>query len=164
MAKPWQIFEKQLIDANSYYRRKGYGCIDKVPNDMKTIRVGGQMISVPSGKTGCDFLGVYRGHAVAIEAKSTDNKASFPFESHNKPRIAPHQIEFLKDFEKSGGKSFICVKFSKVNKCYLLPIDKYSQIEQDALKAKRKSIPIASFSGHLVNERGYILDYLQEVE
>ncbi|MHC5551231.1 Holliday junction resolvase RecU [Carnobacterium maltaromaticum] len=161
--KPWQYFEQQIITANDFYRRKGWGAIEKIPNDMKTIRMNGRMMSVPSGKTGCDFIGVYKSLPVAIEAKSTQNK-SLPLFVHDKPMIKDHQIEFLKDYQQSGGKSFIMIKFTTFSMCFLLSIDEYLQIKKKALERNRKSIPIADFAGHQVNERGYILDYLQGVD
>ncbi|MGO2961249.1 MAG: Holliday junction resolvase RecU [Carnobacterium maltaromaticum] len=161
--KPWQYFEQQITTANDFYRRKGWGAIEKIPNDMKTIRMNGRMMSVPSGKTGCDFIGVYKSLPVAIEAKSTQKK-SLPLMAQNGPMIKDHQVKFLKDFQQSGGKAFLIVKFVTVNRCFLLSIDEYSELKLKALERNRKSIPIADFAGHQVNERGYILDYLQGVD
>lgn len=159
------IFESEIEAANRYYQTHRKGVIAKVPTGTKmTGKVRGQPVWTPSEKTGCDYLGVYHGTAVAIEAKSTGEETRFPLFSNNHPMVKLHQIEFLKHFYESGGRSFILINFRKTKTVYRLTIGEYEKLKERAENLGKKSIPIGWFEQTTeVTRTGYVLDYLNGV-
>ena len=134
-----QSFEKEIIATNEKYRMERVGVISK---------------------TGCDFVGHYKGIPVAIESKSTANKTSFQLFTHNKEMIQAHQLKFLEEFEASGGKGYVFIKFNPIERFFLVPVTVYLSLDKDARKAGKKSIPIKKFEEHEVK----ITDYLKGIK
>lgn len=163
MAKEWSEFEKRIDLTNKYYARKGIGCLSKIPNGTKTIRIGGKPVIIPSEKTGCDFIGHINGVPVAYDAKSTVNKTAFPIYSHGKPMLKVHQEKFLREFEQTGGKSYLFIKFKGVSDVFFIPLNKYLQLRDEALESNRKSINISEFEQWRVELNGNYYEYAKEV-
>lgn len=84
-----------------------------------------------------DYNGIYKGKYIDFEAKETASKTSFPLAN-----IHSHQIEHLKRIAKHGGIGFIIVRFSSLNKDFLLSIE---ELENFMNNNNRKSIPINYF-------------------
>ena len=96
---------------------------------------------------------------IDFEAKETKSLTSFPLSNiHN------HQIDHLRKISNHGGIGFIIVKFSKLNKTYLLFIeDLLNYINNN----KRVSIPISYFNkcGYTIKEGlSPRLDYLKIID
>ncbi len=160
------IFESEIEAANRYYQMHRKGVIAKIPTGTKmTGKVAGQPVWTPSEKTGCDYLGVYHGTAVAIEAKSTGEGTRFPLYSHGqKPMDKPHQLEFLNHFNESGGRAFVLIHFKKTKTVYRLTIGEYEKLKERAENVGKKSIPIGWFEQTTeVTRTGYVLDYLDGI-
>lgn len=155
-----QSFEKEIIATNEKYRMERVGVISKIPTDVRPIPSGKSIRWVPAGKTGCDFVGHYKGIPVAIESKSTANKTSFRLFTHNKEMIQAHQLKFLEEFEASGGKGYVFIKFNPIGRFFLVPVTVYLSLDKDARKAGKKSIPIKKFEEHEVK----ITDYLKGIK
>lgn len=106
-----------------------------------------------------DYNGLYKGKYIDFEAKETDSKTSFPLKNiHN------HQINHIKNMIENGGIAFIIVRFTELNRTYLLlGKDLISFIENN----KRQSIPIIFFeqNAYLIEEK-YIprVDYLKIID
>ena len=155
--------EADINDTNDFYRYNDIAIIHKKPTpitinkvDYKSRRdavIKEAHFKIPSTT---DYNGIYKGKYIDFEAKETKNLTNFPLNNiHN------HQIKHLESIYKHGGIGFVIVKFTKLNKTYLLYIeDLLSFMENE----KRVSIPISYF-----NEKGYIikeginprLDYLK---
>ena len=157
--KAWSEFEQRIEQTNEWYKRQGFGVIEKIPNGTKTIRVGGKPVIVPTNKTGCDFIGHLNGIPIAFDAKSTENKTSFPFGSNKSPMIKSHQKVFLKSFKDTGGQAFLMIQFNKLRKAFFVDIETYLNAETEMLKQGRKSLPLSFFEEFKVKERLYYLDY-----
>lgn len=91
-----------------------------------------------------DYNGVYRGKYIDFEAKETKSHTSFPLNN-----IHSHQINHLKMIHKHGGIGFLIVRFTTLNKTYLL---QYEKFEEFLKQNTRKSIPLSYF-----DEVGYII-------
>lgn len=155
--------EADINDTNDFYRYNDIAIIYKKPTPITINKVDYKSrcdavikeahFKIPSTT---DYNGIYKGKYIDFEAKETKSLTSFPLNNiHN------HQIKHLESIYKHGGIGFIIVKFTRLNKTYLLYIeDLLSFIETE----KRVSIPISYF-----NEKGYIikeginprLDYLK---
>lgn len=149
-------FEQMIIMANARYASKGKGLISKIPTATKPVKAGGVVRWIPDKKTGCDFIGVYKGVPVAIETKSTANKTNFPLYTHGKQMIAEHQIRFLQKFEQCGGKAFILIQIRGTDMVCLLEIGIYTRLAENARKAGKKSISVKELEEYEVSARDYL--------
>ena len=158
--------EADINDTNEYYLYNDIAVIYKKPTPITINKVDYKSrndavikeahFKIPSTT---DYNGIYKGNYIDFEAKETKNTTSFPLNN-----IHSHQIEHLKKICNHGGIGFIIVRFTKLNKTYLLfAKDLFNFINSN----KRHSIPISYF-----NEFGYIikegisprLDYLKIID
>ena len=158
--------EEDLNITNSYYLNNDIAIIYKKPTPITINKV-----DYPSRKDAIikeahfkipsttDYNGIYKGKYIDFEAKETKNKTSFPLNNiHN------HQIKHLESINKHGGIGFIIVRFTSINKTYLLFVNELLSFINNE---KRKSIPIDYFekNGYLIKE-GFNprLDYLKIID
>lgn len=159
--KRGMVLEKQIEYSNQSYKNKGWGLIDKVPTpwNVQYNKRTRQSMAFPKEKGTVDFIGVSHGRAIAFDAKSTNNRTSFPLKN-----IGSHQLDYLRNFELQGGISFIIVDFAKLQETYFLKTsDLYAwwiQMEGGG----RKSIPQSWFylnCEQIHSGNGIALDYLK---
>lgn len=152
---------EQLVEhANEQYQAKGLALIQKVATPWTVIRKENQIVSAfPAKKSTVDYIGVVRGRSpVAFDAKQCHDKARFPLSN-----IEQHQIDFLLNWQKQGGQSFLLIEMTAKYKICRLELDELMQFWNDALNGGRKSIPISEFDGFntVCQSGGIVLDYLQ---
>jgi recombination protein U len=157
-------FEKDINESNSYYLDQGRALVYKRPTPINVVKVDyahGAKITQAYFETQSttDYNGVYLGHYLDFEAKSTKSRTSFPL--HN---IPPQQIEHLKRVLHQGGIAFFIINCYALGETYIL--DARFIIDFFAKKS-RESIPMGEIkkNGHLVKE-GYCprYDYLAVVD
>lgn len=157
-------FEKDINDTNAYYLEKGLALIYKRPTPINIVKVDyshGAKITQAyfECQSTTDYNGVFQGHYLDFEAKTTRSKSSFPLNN-----IAPQQVLHLRNVQKQGGIAFFIINWYGKNETYVLDAayvcDFYEQ-------KPRKSIPYEECKthGHLVVE-GFRprFDYLPLVE
>ena len=84
-----------------------------------------------------DYNGVYKGYYIEFDAKETRSKTSFTINNiHN------HQIEYIKKVIKHGGIVFLIVRFTLLDKNYIL---KGKDLIQFIDSNDRKSITLSYF-------------------
>lgn len=99
-------FEGLINQANEFYRQNHFALITKVPTEFIPIRRGGQIVSAKVvHKSVVDYVGVFNGAPIAVEAKSTKQKRLSYDEVHL------HQEKFLDDWIDNGGTAFILLSF-----------------------------------------------------
>lgn len=92
------------------------GAIAKQHVNWNIIRRGKAIVrAYPVEKSIVDYMGLYRGMPLAFDAKSTQDTESFPLQN-----LKPHQIDFLKLWEKVGGKGFWLVEFAHLTRWFVL--------------------------------------------
>lgn len=153
-------FEKAINESNQYYLEKGLCLITKRPTPIKILKTdfkaGAKITSAVFEKQSTtDYNGVYQGHYIDFEAKSTRNKTAFPLAN-----IPLQQIEHLERVKAHQGIAFFLIEFVQLNEVYLLPADYVCSFWREK---PRKSIPLSEIkeNGYLVKE-GYLprYDYL----
>ena len=155
--------EQDLNDSNNYYLINDIAIIYKKPTPITINKVDYKsrvdaVIKEAHFKTPSttDYNGIYKGKYIDFEDKETKNTTSFPLNNIHK-----HQIEHLKKIYKHGGIGFIIVRFTKLNKTYLLFIEDLINFLNNN---ERVSIPISYFKefGHIIKEGlNPRLDYLK---
>ncbi len=148
--KKGEKFEKLVQDVCNELKLKGIAHIDKVPTEVKVIRIGKKIVNaffVQSSKF-VDFCGfTNKGEYIAIEAKTTTNKTSFSFAN-----IQNTQFEYFIDFYKMNCKhGYYLIRFDNLKELYFV-----QACEVQAFKDNntRKSIPIVWF-----RKNAQLLDY-----
>lgn len=157
--------ENDINSTNQYYIDKDIAYIYKKPTPIQVTKVDykNNSMVIKEGffkePSTTDYNGLYKGWYIDFEAKETTNSTSFPLANIHK-----HQIEHLRNIISNGGIGFVIVRFTKLNKNYILLGNDLIEFVD---KNERKSIPISYFEekGFLVNE-GFIprLDYLKVVD
>lgn len=144
-------FETDINDTNAYYLEKGLALIYKRPTPVNIVKVDytkGAKITHAyfEAQSTTDYNGVYKGHYIDFEAKSTKSATSFPLSN-----IAPQQVAHLRNVKKHGGIAFFLINCYAIGEVYLLD----AEFVCDFYESKpRKSIPISVIKekGHLVKE------------
>jgi recombination protein U len=158
-------FERIINLSNEMYQRQGVALINKRPTPVKVleVRYGRVKDGYYEAKSTVDYDGVYKGRAIAFEAKSTTEKTRFDLKN-----IAQHQLDYLEKAEKMGAVCFFLIEFSKDKSIFAVPLSVIQSYVRMSHQPKgKKSIPRADFDiyGYLVDrtERAPV-DYLRYVD
>ncbi|MFE5392526.1 Holliday junction resolvase RecU [Bacillus thuringiensis] len=158
-------FEKLINLTNEMYGRGGVALINKRPTPVKVLKSSGRRVlsGFYESKSTVDYDGVYKGRAIAFEAKSTENPGRFDLKN-----IAQHQLDYLETAEKMGAICFFLIGFTKDQSTFAIPLSVIQSYVRMSQQPKgKKSIPRADFDvyGYLVEqtERAPV-DYLQYVD
>lgn len=160
------LLENELNLSNEYYRSIDKAYIYKKPTPIKITKVDypsrdkavitQAFFTVPSTT---DYNGIYQGKYIDFEAKETKSVTSFTLSNIHK-----HQIEHLKNIDRQQGIAFVIVRFTHLNKTFLL---KAKDLINYISTQERKSIPLSYFEekGYIIKD-GYMprLDYLKIVD
>ena len=155
--------ENDINETNKYYITYDIALIYKKPTPIritktnyKNMRVTDAFFESPST---LDYNGVYRGYSIEFEATEPQSTTRF-----NLNNIHNHQIEYIKRVLKHNGIVFLIIRFSLLNKNYILSgKDLIDFINNN----DRKSIPIEYFEKNCYSlEIKYAprLDYIKLVD
>ena len=143
--------EGDINVTNEYYREIDKAIIYKKPTPITISKVNYPSRVEAVIKEGyfrtpstTDYNGIYKGKYIDFEAKETRSHTSFPLSN-----IHAHQIEHLRRINKHGGIGFLIVRFTTINKTFLLT---YEDLDLFLKNYNRKSIPITYFE-----DKGYII-------
>ena len=144
------ILESDINETNKYYLLHNIAIIYKKPTPIKVVNVEYPQNIIKeayfSEPSTLDYIGIYKEKYIEFDAKETISKTSFPISNIHK-----HQLEHIKKIIEFGGVSFLIVRFTTLNKTYLLMgKDLIDFINNN----KRKSIPISFFE-----TKGYFIDF-----
>lgn len=159
-------FEEEIQKRCDYLRKEGIALISKVPTDWKVLRKYSpakkrtEIYSAFPTSTSrfIDFVGIFKGKAIGIEAKETQETTRFPFDN-----IKDTQIEFLKEWVELGGLGYYMVRFKTNKKVFLVP----SEVMHECMETiGRKSAPYQWFIDNAeIQEVDYkLLDFEKNVE
>lgn len=103
--------------ANAMYARKGEAVIEKLPTEFIPLRNSYGQISGAKveNKSKVDFIGRYKAHPIAIEAKST-NVDNIRFD-----RLELHQAEYMNAFTAEAGTIGLVLVSFNLDKIYAIP-------------------------------------------
>lgn len=112
-----QPFEEFLRYVNERYAQKKLALIDKLPTEFIPLRDRmGRICNVKvEHKSKVDFIGRYRSHPIAIEAKNSND------DSIRWDRVEPHQADYMDAFtEESGTIGLVLLSFN-LNRFFVIP-------------------------------------------
>lgn len=160
-------FEEIINISNKVYKRKGIALVQKIATPMKPIRRGKQIVSAYyEEKSTLDFVGVHKGIPIAFDAKETKEETRFPLSN-----IADHQIEFMENWDKHGGITFILIHLTKLDRVYRLDWKMlkpyWNQYQENRGKRGFASIAVEeleTYCQRIKSRDGIMLDYLEGIE
>ena len=136
--------EDDLNDTNSYYLSMGIANIHKKPVPIQIVKVEYPSRSAAVIREGyfrtpstTDYNGVWNGYYIDFEAKETENKTSFPLKN-----IHLHQIHHMQSVIKQRGIAFFIIRFSTLNRDFLVPFSVVSEAWNIMERGGRKSITL----------------------
>lgn len=157
------ILEDDINISNDYYKINDIAYIYKKPTPIKLVNVDYKLGKIKEAyfktPSTTDYNGIYKGKYIDFEAKETTSKTSFSLAN-----IHDHQIKHLIDVKNHGAISFLIVRFTNLNKTYIL-LTKH--LEEFIKNNKRKSIPLSFFEeyGTIVKIKySPRVDYLKEID
>ena len=152
--------EELVNRTNEHYREKGLALIQKIPTPITPVRMDKESRHITLAyfdqRSTVDYIGAVQGIPVCFDAKecSTD---TFPLAN-----IHPHQVAFMKDFEKQGGAAFFLVYFSHTDDFYYLTLRQllifWTRMEEGGRKSFRREELDPSF--YLPRKSGILVPYL----
>jgi len=153
--------EEIINHTNLFLREKGLAVVQKIPTSITPVELDQQRGTIKLAyfdeKSTVDYLGNIQGVPICFDAKETNQK-SLPIAN-----IHEHQIEFMRDFHRQGGLSFLIVWFKHFDEYYLLPFETLQHYWEGAKNGGRKSIPYRAFDKRLIitAREEYLLNYLE---
>ena len=158
--------EADIKASNDYYLVNDIAVIYKKPTPITISKVNYPSRAEAVIKEGyfktpstTDYNGIYKGKYIDFDAKETKLKTSFPLNN-----IHPHQIKHLTQIYKHGGIGFLIVRFTVINKTFLLPIETLMNFLEEN---SRKSIPLAYFekNAYIIKDKyNPRVDYLEVLD
>ena len=93
------VLEELINYANQKYKDKGLALIQKIPTPITPVRFDKESRHIT--------LAYFEKKSTAVDTFSLQN-------------LHPHQVEFMKNFEKQNGISFLLIYYTHRQKCYYL--------------------------------------------
>lgn len=161
------VLEDLILLTNDYYKEHGYARVDKISTPVKVIELNNRSqitLGYYEKKSTVDFIGIAQGIALCFDAKET-NLLSIPLSN-----IHSHQLEYLQDFAKHGGVSFLIVHFKRSDDYFLVPLELIVKFVQEGKRksipysAMKHAIPIGFFQDHYLNYLAAVNVYLEKLE
>ncbi|WP_416809021.1 Holliday junction resolvase RecU [Bacillus thuringiensis] len=129
------VFEMLINLANEMYQRGGVALINKRPTPVKVLKSkGGRVLNgFYEAKSTVDYDGVYKGRAIAFEAKSTEKDTRF----ENKLELKHEGISLFPEIRDTRHISNI--KFKQIDKAlqYVLDYDEAEIIKRKYLNTDK---------------------------
>ncbi len=155
--------ENDINETNQYYQEKEIAFIYKKPTPIKLVKVDYKKRKINEAyfdmPSTTDYNGIYKQKYIDFEAKETINTKGFPLINIHK-----HQIKHIRNIYNAKGICFLIVRFTKLNKTYLLLAKDFINYIDNV---KKTTIPIKYFE-----EKAYMIkdkfiprvDYLEIID
>jgi recombination protein U len=150
--------------SNEKYLASGLALIQKIPTPIKPMQIDkerGQItLAYFDQKSTVDYIGVVQGIPVCFDAKESATD-TFPLQN-----IHQHQIDFMMNFEKQNGISFIILYFSSRDEFYYLPFCDIMHYWLRGQNGGRKSFTYEEIDKtyRIHSAKGVIVHYLEALQ
>lgn len=150
--------------SNEKYLQNNLALIQKIPTPITPISIDKQSRHITMAyfdkKSTVDYMGVVQGIPICFDAKETAVD-TFPLQN-----IHAHQIEFMSDFEKQNGISFIILYYTKYNEFYYLPFSDIMMFWNRGQNGGRKSFTYSEVNKNyrIRPSKGILVHYLEMLQ
>lgn len=129
--------EELINRTNEKYREHHLALIQKIPTPITPINIDKESRHITLAyfdqKSTVDYIGVVQGIPVCFDAKECHTD-TFPLAN-----IHPHQVEFMRQFEKQDGIAFVLISYTQRDEFYYLPLCHLLRFWERAEEGGRKS-------------------------
>lgn len=148
--------ESLVNQTNEQYAKKGLALIQKVPTPITPVRIDKEhrhiTLAYFGQKSTVDYIGAVQGVPVCFDAKECA-AGTFPLAN-----VHPHQIQFMRDFERQGGVSFLLIFFQRLDRLYYLRLEKLLEFWERMQEGGRKSFTVGELEPEFyLKSRGAVL-------
>ena len=140
-----KTLEAELNETNSFYLQRGLAVIHKKPVPVQIVRVEYPSRSAAvireayfQAPSTTDYNGIWQGRYVDFEAKETEIRTSFPLKN-----IHEHQVHHMADIIRHGGLAFLIIRFSSLDRYFVLPFEILETYWERMASGGRKSMTLA---------------------
>ena len=139
-----KTLEDELNETNTYYLQRGLAVIHKKPVPVQIVRVEYPSRSAAvireayfQAPSTTDYNGIWQGRYIDFEAKETEIRTSFPLKN-----IHEHQVHHMADILRHGGLAFLIIRFSSLDRYFVLPFETLETYWKRMAAGGRKSMTI----------------------
>ena len=156
--------EELINRTNEVYLEKGLALIQKIPTPITPIKIDKDSRHITLAyfeqKSTVDYIGAVQGIPVCFDAKEC-TVDTFALQN-----IHPHQVEFMKQFERQGGVSCLILFFSTRNELFYLPYKDMIRFWERAEKGGRKSFRYEELDQdyYIQPKNGILVPYLESLQ
>ncbi len=139
--------EELINRTNDLYRERVLALIQKIPTPITPVRLDNRhhiTLAYFNEKSTVDYIGVVQGFPVCFDAKECKS-TTFPLSN-----IHPHQVEFMRQFEKQDGIAFFLLYYTGEGIYYYLPFRDLEKFWKRAEEGGRKSFRMDELNGDLI--------------
>ncbi len=155
--------EEAINRTNDNYRDGGLCLIQKIPTPITPINIDKESRHITLAyfdqKSTVDYIGVAQGYPVCFDAKECRTE-TFPLQN-----IHPHQVRFMREFERQDGIAFFLIYFTGLDVYYYLPFRNFEPFWDRMEAGGRKSFRYDELDKTYIlpRERGVLVPYLEMI-
>lgn len=156
--------EEFLNRTNEKYLEQGLALIQKIPTPITPVQIDQEhrhiTLAYFDQKSTVDYIGAVQGIPVCFDAKEC-NTDTFPLQN-----IHEHQVNFMGEFEKQDGISFLIIYYSSRNELYYMKYKELLKFWNRAKDGGRKSIRYEELNPNYFMQlkNGYYVPFLDALQ
>ncbi|MDD2980492.1 MAG: Holliday junction resolvase RecU [Hespellia sp.] len=152
--------EDYINRTNERYHEKGLALIQKIPTPITPVKIDKEHRHITLAYfdkiSTVDYIGTVQGIPVCFDAKEC-NVETFPLQN-----VHEHQVQFMEDFEKQDGISFLIIYYTSRNELYYMRFAELKRFWERAKDGGRKSFRYEELNPAYFMKlaNGYLVPYL----
>lgn len=156
--------EEFINRTNIKYQEHHLGLVQKIPTPITPVKIDKETRHITLAyfeqKSTIDYIGVVQGIPICFDAKEC---ATNTFTLNN---IHTHQIEFMKEFERQKGVSFLLISFTKIDTFYYLPLRLLLEFVERYENGGKKSFRFEELDPKFIlhSKPGILIPYLDALQ
>lgn len=156
--------EEFINRSNEKYLEQGLALIQKIPTPITPMKIDKEKHQITLAyfeqKSTVDYIGVVQGYPVCFDAKEC-YADTFPLQN-----IHPHQVEFMRQFERQQGIAFLVLYYSNRDYFYYLTFRQLEQFWNRMEAGGRKSFRFDELADgfQIQSKNGIFVHYLEQLQ
>ncbi|MBE5849575.1 MAG: Holliday junction resolvase RecU [Lachnospiraceae bacterium] len=156
--------EDLINRTNELYKEHGLCLVQKIPTPITPIRMNSDHTQITLAyfdqKSTVDYIGAVQGIPVCFDAKEC------AVDTFSLANIHEHQMNFMEEFEKQGGISFIIIYYSHIERFCYVRFAKLKEFWDRMNSGGRKSFRQEELEGgfDLKSHEGIFVPYLDGIK
>ena len=152
--------EDMINRTNEKYAEAGLALIQKVPTPITPIKMDKEHRQITLAyfeqKSTVDYIGAVQGIPVCFDAKEC------AVDLFTLQKIHPHQVQFMRDFDRQNGIAFFLIYYTHKDILYYLPLEMLLFFWNRAKEGGRKSFRYEELNPEYIlpHKHGIMVPYL----